>query len=97
MQRAGMHASRKGAWVVLTVIPLVLIGLISWNFNRPPFDLTRLQALSAGMGQEDVRKVLGHPTTVSNLSWSYSRFLAWPIVKVRFDEFGKLKDWEYDY
>lgn len=81
---------------------LLLLGALGgtwliWNFNRPPFDLARLQQLRPGMSQADVRRLLGPPRSDFGDHWAYSRFLAWPIVYVRFDERGRFAESEYDY
>lgn len=85
--------------VLAALIIVLVVGFTSlvWQFNRPPFDLEKLQWLKVGMSQQQVREVLGTPRSDSGESWAYSRFMAWPTVKVRFDESRRLKDWDYDY
>jgi len=68
-----------------------------WQFNRPPFDLARLQQLQAGMTQQQVRQVLGEPRLKDEFGWHYARPMAWPIVHVRFDANGRLSGHDYDY
>jgi hypothetical protein len=70
---------------------------VIWNFNRPPFDLTRLQQLRPGMSRAEVRHVLGSPKSDYGDHWAYSRFMAWPVVYVRFDEGGRFTRSDYDY
>lgn len=72
-------------------------GWLIWNVNRPPFDLGRLQQLRPGMSQAEVREILGAPQSDYGDNWAYSRFLAWPIVYVRFDESRRFTESEYDY
>ncbi len=79
------------------LVPVVGFALLLWQFNRPPFDLGKLQRLQIGMNQQQVREVLGTPRSDYGESWAYSRFMAWPAVKLRFDESRHLKDWDYDY
>ena len=86
----------------MAVLPVVVllaagIGALVWQFNRPPFDLARLQRLRQGMTQAQVRDVLGKPGTTDATSWHYSRPMAWPIVHVNFDAEGRLASYEYDY
>ena len=78
---------------------LVVVGFawLMWNFNRPPFDLARLKELQPGMSQHEVRQILGAPKSEFGGTWAYSRFMAWPIVYVRFDESGRFTESEYDY
>ncbi len=82
---------------VLLVLGLLGFGLLIWNFNRPPFDLARLQQLRPGMSQAEVRGILGAPKSDYGDHWAYSRFMAWPIVYVRFDQSGQFTKSEYDY
>jgi hypothetical protein len=81
---------------------LILVGVLGfawllWTFNRPPFDLGLLAQLRPGMSPEDVRQVLGAPSSVASASWVYSRSMAWPMVHIRFDHDGRFKEAEYDY
>jgi len=78
-------------------IPIAVIVVLLWNFNRPPFDLRHLQQLRIGMTQDEVRHTLGVPSSRYSNSWNYSRVLAWPMVNVDFDDSARLKDWNYDY
>jgi hypothetical protein len=71
-------------------------GLVIWQFNRPPFDLAKLQQLRKAMTQQQVRQILGEPQNANTTSWHYSRSMAWPIVHVHFDTNGKLESHEYD-
>jgi hypothetical protein len=82
---------------VLLLFCTVGLGWLMWNFNRPPFDLQRLEQLRVGMSQEETRQILGPPTSGDSNSWAYSRPMAWPIVYVRFDESGGFQESEYDY
>ena len=72
-------------------------GFLAWNFNRPPFDLARLDGLSPGISQAQVRDLLGNPRAVSENSWVYARWLAWPMVHVYFDESGAYARHHDDY
>lgn len=76
-----------------------------WQFERPPFTLSRLEQLQSGMTTNDVRRVLGMPTmawTRTNESgqafseWAYSRSMSWPIVYVYFKPDGTLENHSYD-
>lgn len=72
-------------------------ALLAWQVNRAPFDLDLLKMLEPGMSQAAVRQKLGEPDSIYPDSWSYSRFLAWPIVYIRFDENGQFRESEYDF
>ena len=65
------------------MLAAVALGLLTWQFNRPPFDLAKLQQLQRGMSQQQVRQILGAPQssevgvmTVDDTSWAYSRWMA---------------------
>jgi len=79
------------------VLPLAIFGWLVWNINRPPFDLRELDRLHLGMSEAEVLRVLGKPTSDFGDNWAYSRFMAWPIVYVYFDDQGKLLRQEYDH
>jgi len=81
------------------LVIVCVFGLVFelWNFDRPPFALSKLDGLTQGMTQDQVREVLGAPSSVYEDSWAYSRTGAWPIVYVYFDEAGKLVRHRYDY
>jgi hypothetical protein len=90
--------------VVFTAV--VGIGLLFWQFNRPPFSLSRLEQLHTTMRTNDVQRVLGSPTSVSTrtnesgqayCAWAYSRPMSWPIVYVYFSPEGQFRRHEYDY
>ena len=73
------------------------LGILGWQFDRPPFELTKLDGLVPGMSQDQVRDVLGPPSSVFHDSWAYSRMLSWPIVYVYFDESGRYASHRYDF
>lgn len=83
-----------GGFVALGVVGF---GMLVWQFDRPPFDLTKLQQLERGMTQQQVRQMLGEPRSTTGRTWSYSRPMVWPVVHVRFDASGKLERHEYDH
>lgn len=82
---------------VLLILGVVAVAWLMWNFYRPPFDLVRLNQLQPGMSKHEVREILGAPNVKFEDQWAYSRFMAWPIVYVRFDERGRFTESEYDY
>lgn len=82
-----LHRLGRGAAAVALVTVIGIPWLI-WNFGRPPFDLDLLHELQRGMTKAEVRHILGSPTADSGDEWAYSRFMAWPIVYVRFDADG---------
>jgi len=88
--------------VIKALGALLLLGILGfawlmWNFNQPPFDLARLQQLHPGMSQQEVRQILGTPKSDYGDHWAYSRFMAWPIVYVRFNESKRFTKSEYDH
>jgi hypothetical protein len=93
----------KSIWLLMKALGVVfLFGVLAvawamWNINRPPFDLARLQQLRPGMSQQEVRKILGAPKSDYGDHWAYARFMAWPIVYIRFDESNRFRASEYDY
>jgi hypothetical protein len=94
--RATLVLSLKSAAMGLVLIAAVF-GLFVWNFNRPPFDLGKLQRLQTGMTQQQVRQILGNPTNRDVSTWYYSGPMAWPTVKIYFDANGRFAHHEYDY
>ena len=83
--------------MVPPVIFVASLGCLMWNLNRPPFDLDLLDQLQPGMTQAEIRRVLGSPSSVYSDSWAYSRYMAWPIVYIRFDDAGRFAESEYDF
>jgi hypothetical protein len=90
--------------VVFTAV--VGIGLLFWQFHRPPFSLSRLEHLHTKMSTNEVQSVLGSPTSMwtrTNASgqayceWAYSRRMSWPIVYIYFGPDGRFVKHEYDY
>lgn len=87
-------------WQVIAGLLLAgcaLLATLIWRFDQPPFDLAKLGDLRMGMTPEQVREVLGPPTSIYADSWAYSGFLSWPIVYVYFDDSGVLVSHRYDY
>ena len=79
------------------VLPIVVIILVGWQFDRPPFDLSKLQELQRGMTQQQVREILGEPQSRDATVWHYSRMMSWPTVHVRFDGNGRVESHDYDF
>jgi hypothetical protein len=82
------------------------IAYITWQFNQPPFPLSRLEQLNPKLTTNDVRQILGVPadswalTNDSGLvrfEWAYSRPSSWPIVYVSFRPDGTFERHRYDY
>lgn len=89
--RARSSLSRTlNALSVIAISLVVFVAWASWNSNRPPFDLERLNQLQPGMTKADVSRKLGKPTSDFGDHWAYSRFIGWPIVYVYFDDQGRL-------
>jgi hypothetical protein len=82
---------------VVLLLPILGIGLLSLQFNRPPFDLVKFQQLHRGMTSQQVRQVLGKPTSTNETSWHYSQPMSWSIVHIHFDRNDLLESHDYDY
>ena len=98
--------------ILLCVFGLLTLGAIGWfvyipwQFNRPPFPLSRLEQLRPTMTTNEVRALLGVPAdewTRTNdagqiySEWAYSRPSSWPIVYVYFRPDGTFESHRYDY
>lgn len=85
--------------IVAALLVLAVLGCawVLWNFDRPPFDLAKLERLSPGMSKSDVREVLGRPRHVGEASWVYIRLGSWPLVQVYFDASGRFVRSEFDF
>ena len=90
-------------WIM--VLAAIGIVFINWQFERPPFPISRLERLHEGMTTNDVMKVLGEPTSTRKhtnafgqpyLEWSYSRRMSWPVVAVYFKPDGTYGNYIYD-
>ena len=81
----------------LMAVCAVLFMALAWRFDQPPFDLARLNDLQTGMTPEQVRDVLGSPSSTHDRSWAYSGWMSWPIVYINFDESGRFSSHRYDY
>lgn len=78
-------------------LPLLTALFVVSAFNAPPFPLERLDQLSPGMTQADVKEVLGPPSERYDDSWVYSRSFSWPLVRIYFDDQGQFSRSVYDY
>ncbi|MCR9246218.1 MAG: hypothetical protein NXI31_14400 [bacterium] len=94
-----MSASRKPLQIAGIVLGVLLLGvvLLSWQFNRPPFPLDRLDRLTHEMSKEQVHEILGAPSDENEDNWAHSRVIAWPIVYVYFDSKGNYTRHRYDF
>jgi hypothetical protein len=87
---------RRSTMVSIAGLGIALLTGILWQFDRPPFDLAKLQSLETGMSQAQVVEILGPPRKIYGERWSYARSLSWPVVQIHFDGAGKLIRYEYD-
>jgi hypothetical protein len=94
-----------GTVACLALMAVVGMGIFVWQFERPPFALSRLERLQTGMTTNDVRRILGAPTSAwlrtneagqACFEWAYSRRMSWPIVYVYFKADGTLERHRYD-
>jgi hypothetical protein len=104
-----MNAIFRWVLAVLGILALPLciyFGPILWNFNRPPFPLSRLESLRPGMTTNEVKAILELPNDTYVLTnetaqpfvhWAYRRAGSWPIVYVHFHPDGTLDRHVYDY
>jgi len=81
----------------LMVVCVVLVLALASRFDKPPFDLARLNDLRTGMTVEQVRDVLGSPSSTYDQSWAYSGWMSWPVVYIYFDESGHFSSHRYDH
>ena len=90
----------------LVLIVMLAFGYLLASFNSPPFPLDRLDDLTTEMTTEEVRSVLGAPSSSwirtaeeggEYEEWAYSRRFSWPIVYVYFDRDGRFESHRYDY
>jgi hypothetical protein len=100
MQPAARPRSRSrrlfhAAGIVLA-IAVAYGAFLIWRFDQPPFDLAKLEQLTPGMTQDQVRGILGAPSRQRADSWSYSAFLAWPLVEISFDASGHYVRYRHD-
>lgn len=80
-------------------------GFKMWQFERPPFPLSRLEQLRPTMTTNEVRLLLGTPadewsrtndTGQVYSEWAYSRRSSWSIVYVYFRPDGTFESHDYD-
>ena len=90
----------------LIVVAVSMMGLIMWQFNRPPFELSRLTMLQPDMRTNEVEQVLGSPTRViigtntgtqMTTKWVYQRLGGGQIVYLHFHRDGTFDRHEYDH
>jgi hypothetical protein len=81
------------------------IGFVTWQIERPPIELSGLEQLHGGMTTNDVRRLLGAPSSAwtrtndsgqASPEWAYSRRMSWPIVYVYFKPDGTFASHRYD-
>jgi hypothetical protein len=87
------------------ILLLILIVTVVWSFDRPPLPLSRLERLHTTMTTNEVRHVLGVPSSswirtneagFTFCEWAYSRAHSWPIVYVYFKPDGTFDGYRYD-
>ncbi len=83
------------SWIILAF----LVGFVSMG-SVPPVSQSKLNLLMAGMGTNEVRAVLGNPSSVVVDShgfqlWGYNRF-SWRTFMLHFDVSGYLVSFETD-
>ena len=89
----------------LVLLAVLGIAFRVWQFDRPPFALSRLEQLHSRMSTNDVRRILGVPTSAwtrtndsghASPEWAYSRPGSWSIVYVYFKSDGTFERHVYD-
>jgi hypothetical protein len=96
MSARSLSAKLLNALGIAAIAVVALVAWAIWNFDRPPFNLGKLNHLQTGITKTEVARKLGEPSSDYGDHWAYSRFMAWPIVYVYFDEQGRLLRHEYD-
>ena len=92
----------------LVVLPagVILLALVFASFNSPPVSLAKLERLHTKMSTNEVRQLLGRPSSIyaeanpggpTSAKWAYSSLLSWPIVYVYFNENGNYERHVYDH
>jgi hypothetical protein len=81
------------------------LGFAMWQFERPPFPLSRLEQLRSTMTTNEVQQLLGAPAAEWSRTndtgqvyseWAYWRSSSWPIVYVYFSPDGTFERHVYD-
>ena len=85
------------AAAILVAAGALGLAVLVWNFDRPPFDMAKLDQMRVGQLETDVEALLGAPGSRYEKTWAYSRFLSWPIVYVEFDDNRRVRSWRYDF
>lgn len=89
-----------GKPILVAMATAVLLFIFAMStINLPQFDLDKLEQLKPGMTKEDVKAVLGDPSTdedKSKFQWVYAGW-GWPMVHVYFDADERFESSEYDY
>ena len=71
---------------------VMIVGVAMWRFNRPPVVLAELANVKEGMTRNEVAT---RDRTDQN-EWVYTWWGSWSIVRVWFDEAGRVRGVAYD-
>jgi hypothetical protein len=85
--------NRRSAFIRGVLVSLCLVGLsgCASKFNRTNFD-----SIHAGVDtRDDVRKILGRPTTSFSDYWTYEGFISTTIARIYFDDDGTVLHTEW--
>lgn len=90
---------RRRLLATLALLPVLAFAFVVWNHDRPPFDPALLRDLPPGTPRAEVEALLGRPSarTDDDRSWTYARWLAWPMVTFRFDADGRVVEVVFDH
>jgi hypothetical protein len=99
-------------YILIACVGCLLLGGLAWfiisiwQFNQPPFPLTKLDTLHSGLSTNQVQEILGIPSSswirtnkvgAVYAEWAYSRDGSWPIVYIYFSPEGTFERHVYDY
>lgn len=89
-----------GKLILVGATTAVLLFIFAMaTISMPPFDLDKLEQLKPGMTKDEVKVVLGHPSSDeqdNGAHWVYDGW-GWPMVHIYFDVNERFESSEYDY
>ena len=93
--------SMKRVFLCVESLLLLLAGGCSWVMNAHGMAARHFDDLQRGMSGEQIRDLLGEPSTVysnadSGVSWTYSRW-TWCIIHLELSADDALVSWEHDH
>jgi outer membrane protein assembly factor BamE (lipoprotein component of BamABCDE complex) len=85
--------------VIIFVLLVMELGLFDYVVPTSPVPQKRLEQLSPGMSQEQVRAIIGTPSKIhdNGREWVYTKGLSWSMTMVYFDDDGRFVRYVIDY